>query len=133
MFHDRCAYPFVPGVVANGRVHWVNKNYFIVLVNRILTHPITVKHPQVAADATAHASLCNLAKVHGAFLLAHSLVAWFPVYNSLSHPLLAITAADAHPVDHKSLFLFITQTPSLNTYKQSTKLMDLNFKNLQAG
>lgn len=94
MFHCRACEPVQSGVITNGVMVRVNKNHLIVLVRRILIHPVRVEHTQVTALSTSPL-FSDRTLVALELQLRNTLVLGFTVLDTLLDGTLATTTANA--------------------------------------
>ena len=99
-------------VVADGGVVGVHQNHLVVLVGRVLVHPVAVQHAQVGAHA-AHTALGNHAQIASVLQLVDTLVLGLAVHNTLGVGSLASSTADRHAVHHVALLRLHAQLARL--------------------
>mmetsp|Transcript_18091 Transcript_18091/g.33028 ORF Transcript_18091/g.33028 Transcript_18091/m.33028 type:complete len:240 (+) Transcript_18091:193-912(+) len=109
---NRVADPVGTGIVADSSVGSINKNDLVVLVGRILVHPVRVEDAETTALAT-NALLGNAAEIAGGLELSDTLVNGLTVDNTLGNGPLTATTANANTVDNIALLGLVTKAASL--------------------
>mmetsp|Transcript_15338 Transcript_15338/g.31102 ORF Transcript_15338/g.31102 Transcript_15338/m.31102 type:complete len:241 (+) Transcript_15338:470-1192(+) len=100
-------------VIADSCVLGIHHDHLVELVGSVLTHPVRVQHAEVATNTAAHTRLGQGAEVHHGLLLVHTLVLGLSVNDTLGNVLLAVSTADAHPVDDVALLGLVTKVAGL--------------------
>lgn len=99
-------------VVADRVVARVHQNHLVVLVRRVLVHPVAVQHAQVRAHAT-HTALGDHTQVASVLQLVDTLVLGLAVHNTLGVGSLASSTADGNAVHHVTLLRLHAQLAGL--------------------
>mmetsp|Transcript_8537 Transcript_8537/g.31266 ORF Transcript_8537/g.31266 Transcript_8537/m.31266 type:complete len:95 (-) Transcript_8537:455-739(-) len=79
---DGGAYPVDAGITSNDFVHWIDHDYFIVLIHRILVQPIGIEHTK-STTTPSSAFFRNGSQVASELELLDSLMNRLAIANSL--------------------------------------------------
>eukprot|EP00170_Pyropia_yezoensis_P004396 contig_18003_g4409 len=112
VLHHWTRNPVDARIPTDGLVRRIHHDDLVVLVDRVVVHPVRVQHPHVAAPPTS-ALLSNRALVALELQLRDTLVLGLTILDTLGHRALAATAANPNAVDDKALLRLVSQTARL--------------------
>ena len=112
VLHHRVHNPVDRRIVADRVVARVHQNHLVVLVRRVLVHPVAVQHTQVLAH-TAHTALSDRTQIARVLQSVDTLVLGLSVHNTLGIGSLASSTTNSHTVHNVALLRLHSQTTRL--------------------
>jgi len=109
---NRVDNPVDARIATDGLVLRINEDDFVVLVGRVLVHPVRVENSQIRT-AAADTLLCGSAEGPLILQLIDTLVGGFTICSSLRRRPFASTATNADSVDHITLLGLVAETAGL--------------------
>ena len=116
--------PVDAGVAADGLVLGVHQDDLVILVRRVLVHPVRVQHAKASQLATG-TLFCLCLQVAHPLELVDPLILGLPVHDALGVGALAPSPSNGDTVDDEALLGLVAEAVSLVCARGAVHLVDL--------